>query len=98
MIVMMVRPRPERNPVRQRPREIVARMSFDCLPEAKADPNEHGDDVEVGDQAQHHGAKECSCSKDKDLKRVCIFSRQTHRCLIFMMLFVNVFVEKRSVE
>lgn len=70
----MVSTSPEGDKVSERPREIVARMSVDCLPKTKSDPNVDGEDVKViPEYSVQEWSRDRSLRKDQNFKRMGIF-------------------------
>lgn len=71
---MVVSTSPEGDKVSKRPREVVARMSVDCLPKTKSDPNVDGEDVKViPEYSVQEWSGDRSLRKDQNFKRMGIF-------------------------
>lgn len=71
---MVVGTGPEGEEVSERPREVVARMSVDCLPETKSDPNVDGEDVKViPEYSVQEWSRDRSLREDQNFKRMGIF-------------------------
>lgn len=70
----MVGTGPEGEEVSKRPREVVARMSVDCLPKTKSDPNVDGEDVKViPEYSVQEWSRDRSLREDQNFKRMGIF-------------------------
>lgn len=71
---MVVGTGPEGEEVSERPREVVARMSVDCLPKTKSDPNVDGEDVKViPEYSVQEWSRDRSLREDQNFKRMGIF-------------------------
>lgn len=71
---MVVGTGPEGEEVSKRPREVVARMSVDCLPKTKSDPNVDGEDVKViPEYSVQEWSRDRSLREDQNFKRMGIF-------------------------
>lgn len=72
--IVVVGTGPEGEEVSKRPREVVARMSVDCLPKTKSDPNVDGEDVKViPEYSVQEWSRDRSLREDQNFKRMGIF-------------------------
>ena len=73
VVVVVVRARPERNPVVQANGEVVARVGVNSLEQTQGHPNVHGKDMQVfGEGAQKERSTDGAQTQDQHLQRVCI--------------------------
>lgn len=96
---MVVGTGPEGEEVSERPREVVARMSVDCLPETKSDPNVDGEDVKViPEYSVQEWSRDRSLREDQNFKRMGIFGGDTNRSRELVVELVNVLVQRTIVQ
>ena len=99
VVVVVVRTRPEWNPVVQTNREVVTRVSIDRLEQTEHDPNVYGQDMQVlGIGTQQEWATNGAETQDQDFQRMCILGRKTERCNVLMVDLVNVLVQRTIVH
>lgn len=99
MMVVVVCPRPEWNPVVHREGEVVTRVSVNRLEETERYPDVDGEDVQVlGYCTVEEGAAYCTHTEDEDLERVSVFCCQTEGSRELVMLLVDVLVEGTPVQ
>lgn len=97
--VVVVSTSPEGDKVSKRPREVVARMSVDCLPKTKSDPNVDGEDVKViPEYSVQEWSRDRSLRKDQNFKRMGIFGGDTNRSRELVVKLVNVLVQWTKVQ
>ena len=69
------------------------------LEETQANPDVHGDDVEVmRDRNVEDGAEHRANAEDDNLERMCVLCRKTERRAVFVVDLVNVLVERAPVQ
>ena len=96
---MVLRARPEGEPVVGRPREVVARVGLDSLEEAEGHPGESGGQVEVvGEVAPDQGTADGAGSQDQDFNGVGVLGSETEGRGPLVVKLVDVFVEGAVVE
>lgn len=99
VVVVVIRTRPERNPVVQTDGEVVARVGVHSLEQTQDHPNVHGKDMQVfGEGAEKEGSTDGAHTQDQHLQRVCVLCRETERRDILVVQFMNVLVEGTEVH
>jgi len=99
MVVVVLRARPEGEPVVGRPREVVARVGLDSLEEAEGHPDESGGQVEVvGEVAPDQRTANGAGTQDQDFNGVGVLGSETERRRPLMVKLVDVLVEGAVVE
>lgn len=68
---MVIGSSPEWEDVSERPREVVSRVSVDCLAQSESNPEVDGENVEIlSEETVKEGTRDGTLCKDKDFKRV----------------------------
>lgn len=108
VVVMVLSASPERNPVVERPWEIVTRVSVNGLEETKHDPEQHGSQVKVplgselenivSDQVIDQWATDSAKAQNHCLDGVSVFSSNTERCSVLVVDLVYFLVERGPVH
>jgi hypothetical protein len=71
VVIVVIGSSPEWEDVSERPREVVSRMSVNCLTESESDPKVDGEDMEIlSEKAVKEGTGDGTLGKDKDFKWV----------------------------
>lgn len=99
VVVMVVSTSPERHPVVQADREVVARVGIDRLEETQDDPDVHRDNVQVlREGTQHERTTDRTHTQDQNLERVRILRSKTERRAELVVHLVDVLVQRTPVE
>lgn len=89
---------PEREPVSERPGEVVSRVSVDSLEQSEGDPNVHGEDVQVvSEETVEERSRDGSLSENQDLQWMSVLGSETDGCAVGVVLLVNVLVQRSPV-
>ena len=71
---MVIGSSPEWEDMSERPREVVSRVSIDCLTESESDPEVDGEDMEIlSEKTVKEGARNGTLGEDKDFEWVGVF-------------------------
>ena len=71
---MVIGSGPEWEDMSERPREVVSRVSVDCLTQSESDPEVDGENVEIlSEEAVKEGSRDGTLGKDEDFEWVGVF-------------------------
>jgi hypothetical protein len=75
VVIVVIGSSPEWEDVSKRPREVVSRVSIDCLTESESDPEVNGEDVKIlSEEAVKEGTGDGTLGEDEDFEWVGVFS------------------------
>lgn len=97
--VVVVGTSPDREEMAQAPREVVAAVGVDSLPQTKDDPEVHGDEVKLtGDSKDDNGRSDNAHTEKHSLDRRSVLGCKAERSGIGMVQLVDVLVERSVVQ
>ena len=74
VVIVVIGSSPEGEDVSERPREVVSRVSVDCLAQSESNPEVDGENVQIlSEEAVKEGARNGTLGEDKDFEWVGVF-------------------------